>query len=49
MEGMEYIPRAVEAELRRQLGRGKSVLLLGPSSSARSAPSSGGGLDSRRW
>ena len=30
MEGMEYIPRALEAELRRQLGRGKSVLLLGP-------------------
>ena len=30
MDGREYIPRAVEAELRRQLGRGKSVLLLGP-------------------
>jgi predicted AAA+ superfamily ATPase len=30
MEPMEYIPRALEAELRRQLGRGKSALLLGP-------------------
>jgi uncharacterized protein len=30
MESMEYVPRALEPELRRQLGRRKSVLLLGP-------------------
>ena len=30
MDGMDYIPRAVEALLGRQLDRGKSVLLLGP-------------------
>lgn len=30
MEAMDYIPRTLEPELRRQLSRGKSVLLLGP-------------------
>src|SRR5439155_681749 len=30
MEPVDYIPRALEPELRRQLSRRKSVLLLGP-------------------
>ena len=30
MESMDYRPRAIEPVFRRQLGRGKSVLLLGP-------------------
>jgi predicted AAA+ superfamily ATPase len=30
MDRMEYIPRRLEAALTEQLGRGKSILLLGP-------------------
>jgi uncharacterized protein len=30
MASVEYVPRSIEEEVRRQLQRGKSVLLLGP-------------------
>jgi hypothetical protein len=30
MATVEYVPRSIEEELRRQLQRGKSVPLLGP-------------------